>query len=137
MFRWVCAKQASIFQNHRNNSFLGGIGTPCPRCPSHAQAYAPRSGSQGGGFDDCERDSNNDVDDNDDDEGNYDENADGESSWFEFDDGHGEDVSEAEGKVDDQNKSGWSLSRRLPCYVDSQGRKKVEALLGQVNVISP
>ena len=68
------------FRIIKNNSFLGGIGTPCPRCPSHAQAYAPRSGSQGGGFDDCERDSNNDVDDNDDDESNNDENADGESS---------------------------------------------------------
>ena len=74
------SKQASIFQNHRNNSFLGGIGTPCPCCPSHAQARAPRSGSQGGGFDDRERDSNNDGDDNDDDEGNNDESADGESS---------------------------------------------------------
>ena len=63
------SKQASIIQNHRNNSFLGGIGTPCPCCPSHAQACAPRSGSQGGGFDDCESDSNNDGDDNDDDIG--------------------------------------------------------------------
>ena len=57
---------------------LGGIGTPCPCCPSHAQACAPRSGSQGGGFDDCERDSNNDGDDDDDDIGNNDGSADGE-----------------------------------------------------------
>ena len=72
------SKQASIIQNHRNNSFLGGIGTPCPCCPSHAQACAPRSGSQGGGFDDCERDGNNDGGDNDDDIGNNDGSADGE-----------------------------------------------------------
>ena len=60
-----------------------------------------------------------------------------ESSWFEFDDGYGEDVCEAEGEVDDQSKSAWSVSRRLPCYVDSQGRKIVEALLSQVDIISP